>query len=53
VPKPLPQPLETLKRLVEHVPEVKIVETISRWIKAQPPPDPLPPEVERRPSQSR
>jgi hypothetical protein len=50
VPKPLPEPLETLKRFVEKAPDVKIVDTISRWLKAQPPPDPAPP-VEPRPYQ--
>jgi hypothetical protein len=53
VPKPLPQPLETLKRFVEQAPEAKVVRTITRWLKTQPPPDPPPPGVEPRPYQSR
>jgi hypothetical protein len=53
--KPLPAPLETLKRLVDYVPEVKVGKMIVRWIKAQPRPDEQPPPAppQRSPQQAR
>jgi hypothetical protein len=37
--KPLPQPIETVKRLIEHLPEVKMGKALIRWVTSQPPAD--------------
>jgi hypothetical protein len=51
--KPLPQPLQTLKRWVEYVPEVRVGKAILRWVRSQPPPDAEPPPPESRRPQTR
>ena len=42
--KPLPQPLETLKRWAAYAPEVRVGRAIIRWVKSQSPADSPPPE---------
>jgi hypothetical protein len=51
--KPLPQPLETLKRWAEYVPEVRMGKAIIRWVQSQPPAEAQPPQPEPRSTQSR
>jgi hypothetical protein len=53
--KPLPEPLERMKRLIEYLPEVKMGKALIRWVRSQPPPDPAPAAsvAEPRPPQSR
>ncbi|HEU4367018.1 MAG TPA: hypothetical protein VFV05_02185 [Methylomirabilota bacterium] len=42
IEKPLPEPLETVKRALESLSEARPAKTITRWLKLQPPPDPGP-----------
>jgi hypothetical protein len=37
--KPFPQPIETVKRLIERLPEVKMGRALVRWVRSQPPAD--------------
>jgi hypothetical protein len=36
-PKPLPFRLDTLKRLIQHAPEVRLARAIVRWVQEQGP----------------
>jgi hypothetical protein len=44
--------LETLKRWVGYIPEVRLGKAVARWVKSQPPAGPLPPP-EAMPTQAR
>ena len=38
-PKVLPRPVETLRRLIEYIPEIRVGRALARWMSSQPPPD--------------
>jgi len=50
---PRPKKVETLKRLVGYIPEVRLGKAIAHWVKSQPPVDPesRPPKPEYPQSQ--
>jgi hypothetical protein len=50
--KPLPQPLESIRKLAESIPESEVSKAFVRWMRSQPPAEPDPPRAEPK-SQSR
>jgi hypothetical protein len=51
--KPLPEPIETVRRVIEYIPEVKVGRAIIDWIRSQPPADPAPPPRQPQSTQAR